>query len=107
MEAIEYDRPIMVAIFQDPAIGLVDSNASSDLNRALSQGPMQPRNVAFNSTTVIVSGKLKTLKFQESWYDGRHWLEYSVTRDEASCFYCRLFKPQVKGRLTGEISRSF
>jgi hypothetical protein len=30
---------------QDPAVEIVDTVSESDLDRALSQGPMQPRNV--------------------------------------------------------------
>lgn len=85
-----------MANFHNPSFKIVDSD--SDIDRALSQGPIQPRNVSYKTTTILVSGKIKALKFQESWFDGRHWLEYSETRDEASCFYCRLFKPvTVKG----------
>ena len=80
---------------RDPTTEIVESD--SDLDKALSQGPIQPRNVVFKTTSVLVSGKAKSLKFQESWYDGKPWLEYSMTNDEASCFYCRLFKLQVKG----------
>jgi hypothetical protein len=38
----------------------------SDLYRALSQGPNQFRNYTFKPTLSIVSGKLKSKKFQES-----------------------------------------
>ena len=77
-----------MATTQDPADDTISNDY--DLYRALSQGPNQPRNVTFESTLIIVSGKLKSLKFQESWYDGRQWLKYNLVRDEASCFYCRV-----------------
>jgi hypothetical protein len=30
--------------------------------------------------------------FQESWFKKHEWLEYSVAKDAAFCFYCFLFK---------------
>lgn len=32
--------------------------------------------------------------FQESWFTKNDWLEYSVAKDAAFCFYCFLFKEQ-------------
>ena len=32
--------------------------------------------------------------FLEAWYDQYDWLEYSVEKDAAYCFFCFLFKPQ-------------
>ena len=32
--------------------------------------------------------------FHEEWYDNYDWLEYSVEKDAAYCFYCFLFKPK-------------
>ena len=31
--------------------------------------------------------------FKEAWYKSYDWLEYSVEKDAAYCFYCFLFKP--------------
>jgi hypothetical protein len=59
-----------MATTQNPADETIINN-DSDLYRALSQGLNQPRNVTFKPTLIIVSGKLKSLKFPESWYDGR------------------------------------
>ena len=70
-----------------------------EVEKMLDLGPVQPRNVVFKSTDVLVAGRLKSLKFQESWFQGRPWLEYSVEDDKACCFYCRVFKPRVNGEL--------
>lgn len=70
-----------------------------DLAKLLALGPVQPRNIAFKVTPVLSGGRLKCLKFQESWFQGRPWLEYSVVSDKACCFYCRVFKPHVNGKL--------
>jgi hypothetical protein len=32
--------------------------------------------------------------FQQAWYKKFDWLEYSVSKDVAFCFYCFLFKEQ-------------
>ena len=31
--------------------------------------------------------------FLDTWFTNRAWLEYSVSKDAAFCFYCYLFKP--------------
>ena len=33
-------------------------------------------------------------RFQESWFRKHDWLEYSIAKDAAFCFYCFLFKQQ-------------
>ena len=49
--------------------------------------PVQPRNIRFPSTNL--SGKLRS--FNPTWYSAYPWLEYSVSRDAAFCYPCRLF----------------
>jgi len=49
------------------------------LDRALSQ--KQTQNAMLKTALIIVSGKLKSLKCQESWSDGRHWLEFSLMKE--------------------------
>ena len=71
-----------------------------EIDRLISLCPVQPKDVNFKVTTVLVSGKLKNLKFQQTWYDERPWLEYSSEEDKACCFYCRLFKPLVYSKST-------
>lgn len=84
-----------VTCMRDPATELISSDG--DIDRYLSLGPVQPKGFSWPITSILVSGKLKSLKFQEAWFEDRPWLEYSVSRDEAGCFYCRLFKPLVNG----------
>jgi len=60
------------------------------LNRKLfvELGPIQPRDIAFPETG------LRKLKFQKGWYDREDcskFLEYSVSKDAALCFFCRCF----------------
>ena len=51
-----------------------------DLETLLKLGAVQPKGCSFKSTNVLVGERIKSLKFQESWYDGRPWLEYSEDR---------------------------
>ena len=68
-----------------------------DLETLIILGAVQPKGCSFKSTNVLVAERIKSLKFQESWYDGRPWLEYSEEDDAVCCYYCRLFKPKVNG----------
>ena len=47
-------------------------------------GAVQPKGYSFKSTNVLVGERVKSLKFQESWYDGRPWLE-NYEEDDAVC----------------------
>jgi len=67
------------------------------LDTLLRLGPVQPKGITFKSTSFLVGERLKSLKFQDAWYEGRPWMEYSREADAACCFYCRLFKPKVNG----------
>jgi hypothetical protein len=44
-----------------------------------------------------VNGKGQARGFVGSWFDQFDWLEYSVAKDAAYCFYCYLFNPQQIG----------
>jgi|GWRWMinimDraft_6_1066014.scaffolds.fasta_scaffold16742_1 hypothetical protein len=88
---------------RDPATEIILSDG--DIDRYLPLGAIQPKGFSYPVTNVIVSGKLKSLKFQETWFDGRPWLEYSVSIDQAGCFYCRLFKPTLNGRSVYNLQR--
>ena len=37
----------------------------------------------------------KSHRFRSEWYIGRKWLEYSIDKDAAFCFYCYLFGQDV------------
>ena len=89
---------------RDPATEIILSDG--DIDRYLPLGAIQPKGF-YPVTNVLVSGKLKSLKFQETWFDGRPWLEYSVSIDQAGCFYCRLFKPILNGRYLRQLNVMF
>jgi hypothetical protein len=57
----------------------------SDVRRAyIAKGPTQPTGYNFSKT--------ENRRFQEKWFKKHPWLEYSVEKDKAYCFYCYLFK---------------
>jgi hypothetical protein len=61
-----------------------------DAKRAyLQMGPCQP----FGHTFPRTAGNSQTRGFVESWFKQFDWLEYSVQKDVAYCFYCFLFNP--------------
>lgn len=49
--------------------------------------PIQPTGIQFPKTTF--SGKARS--FNAAWYQTYPWLEYSIARDAAFCYPCRLF----------------
>lgn len=51
-------------------------------------GPYQPTDCKFPK----VNGRI----FRVEWYSLYNWLEYSVIKDSAYCFYCRCFPPTNK-----------
>ncbi|KAK4606302.1 hypothetical protein RGQ29_000516 [Quercus rubra] len=55
--------------------------------RYLTKGPCQP--------------VLNPRQFRSDWYIGRKWLEYSIDKDAAFCFYCYLFGRQDVGKQGG------
>jgi hypothetical protein len=55
----------------------------------ISKGPCQPTNHSYERTWVGNGYR----SFHDYWYnDHRGWLEYSVSKNAAFCFYCFLFK---------------
>ena len=54
----------------------------------LIRGPCQPIGHVYPKK--IQSGRKRS--FVESWFKKHAWLEYSVSKDAAFCFYCYLFK---------------
>jgi hypothetical protein len=67
----------------DPSLDVVNES-----NRAfiVNSGPIKPI-IDFPKSTI---GN-RDCKFQSRWYDEFEWLEYSVVKDAAFCFYCRCF----------------
>lgn len=63
------------------------SGPPTDIAVGPGASPVQPRNIEFPSTDF--SGKLRS--FNSSWYSDYSWLEYSVSRDAAYCYPCRIF----------------
>ena len=53
----------------------------------LTKGPCQP--VLHDFPVSYFSEK--PYRFRSDWYVGRRWLEYSIDKDVAFCFYCYLF----------------
>ncbi|KAK1397692.1 zinc finger MYM-type protein 1-like [Heracleum sosnowskyi] len=55
----------------------------------ISKGACQPKGHNFPKTKFGPS----TRTFREEWFKLHDWLEYSIDKDAAFCFYCYLFKP--------------
>ncbi|KAI4965078.1 hypothetical protein ZWY2020_057526 [Hordeum vulgare] len=54
----------------------------------LVMGPCQP--VGHKYPTKLIGSRMR--RFQDKWFKRYDWLEYSVAKDAAFCFYCFLFK---------------
>lgn len=52
------------------------------------KGPCQPKGHDYPIT--VISNRNRS--FHDDWYKDNPWLEYSVAKDAAFCFYCYLFK---------------
>ena len=76
---------------RDPSAEIVTESSRAFVVNA---GPVRP--IIEYPRSVI--GK-REYKFQSRWYDEFSWLEYSVTKDAAFCFYCRCFGTQGKMKL--------
>ena len=61
------------------------------------KGPCQPLSHDFPRTQF--GNKMRC--FQVNWFKNWEWLEYSVSKDAAFCFWCYLFKGD-KGKRSGE-----
>jgi len=72
-----------MAEWRDPTTLLGDIE---HLTHLTSLGPVQPRNAEFKGKDVLISGQIKRLRFQEAWYTGKPWLEFSVAQDVVCCF---------------------
>jgi hypothetical protein len=80
-------------IIADPglriAIGNLHPNIRDAAKRAyILKGPCQPK--GHNYPRRMINGRSRS--FQEDWFKDNPWLEYSVDKDAAYCFYCYLFK---------------
>ena len=60
----------------------------------LIKGPCQP--IVCDYPVSCFFGKPH--RFRSEWYVNRKWLEYSIDKDAAFCFYCYLFGQQDVGK---------
>ena len=58
-----------------------------------SKGPCQPHNHIFPKKKYGKDNR----SFRDVWFKDNIWLEYSVAKDAAFCFWCFLFKPVFTG----------
>jgi hypothetical protein len=90
----------------DPNVALSDGDIVADLGLQIAienlhpnirdaarrayilKGPCQPK--GHNYPRRIIKGRNRS--FQDDWFTDNPWLEYSVDKDAAYCFYCYLFK---------------
>ena len=63
----------------------------------LTKGPCQP--VLYDYLVSYFSKKPR--RFRSEWYVNRKWLEYSIDKDAAFCFYCYLLGQQDVGKQGG------
>jgi len=68
--------------------------APSDIASGVLEAPKQP-GVKFSSRSF---GMGRQRSFNSDWYKSHPWLEYSVERDAAFCYPCRLFKSAGSSR---------
>ena len=57
------------------------------------KGPCQPHNHIFPKKKYGKDNR----SFRDAWFKDNIWLEYSVAKDAAFCFWCFLFKPVFTG----------
>jgi hypothetical protein len=55
-----------------------------DISRSCEDPPTQPKLKSYPRNQ-------NNRSFVDKWYDGRPWLEYSITTDTSYCYYCRHF----------------
>ena len=65
----------------------------------ISKGPFQPKGHVFKKSSF---GKEKR-SFQCNWFERHAWLEYSVDKDAAFCFWCYLFRPINDNRFGDDV----
>ena len=82
-----------------------DHNQIDEVRRKyLTRGPCQPRGHSFNQR--VISGALR--RFNPSWFDQYgDWLEYSVKKEKAYCFFCYLFSNEKKSGSVGFVTEGF
>ena len=67
----------------------MDPNIRDAVRRAyISKGPCQPRGHSYPKRKIYNRNR----SFHDVWFNNHAWLEYSIAKDAAFCFYCYLFK---------------
>uniref|UniRef100_A0A0D3BLP4 TTF-type domain-containing protein n=1 Tax=Brassica oleracea var. oleracea TaxID=109376 RepID=A0A0D3BLP4_BRAOL len=82
-----------------------DHNQIDEVRRKyLTRGPCQLRGHSFKQR--VISGALR--RFNPSWFDQYgDWLEYSVKKEKAYCFFCYLFSNEKKSGSVGFVTEGF
>jgi hypothetical protein len=62
----------------------ITSDSVIDISRSCQDPPAQPKLKSYPRNQ-------DNRSFLAKWYDGRPWLEYSITMDSSYCYYCRHF----------------
>lgn len=80
-------------IVADPGLRMpieeINPNVRDDVKREyVLKGPCQPKGHVYPRT--IIGDRPRS--FHDEWFKDRPWLEYSIAKDKAYCFYCYLFK---------------
>jgi len=80
-------------IVADPGLRIpieqMDPNIRDAVRRAyISKGPCQPRGHSYPKRKIYNRNR----SFHDVWFNNHAWLEYSIAKDAAFCFYCYLFK---------------
>jgi hypothetical protein len=93
-----------VHIVADPALRMpierFHPSVQSDVRRAyLLRGPTQPIGLKFPRKRVGNDWR----QFHEKWFKEHDWLEYSVSKDAAFCFYCYLFRQEADHEKFGHV----
>ena len=100
----EFDPHVHIVADPNPALRMpierFHPNVQSDVRRAyLLRGPTQP--IGHNFPRKRVGNDWR--QFLPKWFKEHNWLEYSVSKDAAFCFYCYLFRQEADHEKFGHV----
>ena len=100
----EFDPHVHIVADPNPALRMpierFHPNVQSDVRRAyLLKGPTQP--IGHNFPRKRVGNDWR--QFLPKWFKEHDWLEYSVSKDAAFCFYCYLFRQEADHEKFGHV----
>ena len=100
----EFDPHVHIVADPNPALRMpierFHLNVQSDVRRAyLLRGPTQP--IGHNFPRKRVGNDWR--QFLPKWFKEHDWLEYSVSKDAAFCFYCYLFRQEADHEKFGHV----